>query len=337
MMPVYTAQPRCCSTDKKGGEAPNVVSPLLNRRVMNSEIYEHLRQIVPDENLIKDEAMSRHTTFRTGGPASLFIRVRSVSELLQVKELLDSRGVPFFVIGNGSNLLISDRGYDGAVISLELMNNISLAGDCYIEAEAGALNSAIASFARANSLTGFEFAAGIPGTIGGAMIMNAGAYDGEMKMITSSVRVIDPEGREKTLSCSDMEFGYRTSAIKGRGYIVLSALLTLQKGEEKDITDKMTELALKRKEKQPLEYPSAGSTFKRPEGYFAGKLIENAHLKGYTVGGAQVSEKHCGFVINRGEATSADIYRLICDVRERVLENSGVTLEPEVIMIGDFT
>lgn len=303
---------------------------------MNRDIYEHLRQIVPDENLILDEPMSRHTTFRTGGPASLFLRVRSVLELLQVKELLHSRSVPFFVIGNGSNLLVSDSGYDGAVISMELLNNISLKGDDSIEAEAGALNSAIASFARDNALTGFEFAAGIPGTIGGAMIMNAGAYGGEMKMITSSVRVIDPEGCEKTLSDEDMEFGYRTSAIKGRGYIVLSALLSLQKGDEKEIAGRMTELALKRKEKQPLEFPSAGSTFKRPEGYFAGKLIEDADLKGYTVGGAQVSEKHCGFVINRGGATSSDIYRLICDVRKKVFESSGITLEPEIIMIGDF-
>jgi UDP-N-acetylmuramate dehydrogenase len=216
------------------------------------------------------------------------------------------------------------------------MNDIRLVEECSILAEAGALNSQIAAFARDNSLTGFEFAAGIPGTIGGAMIMNAGAYDGEMKMITESVRVLDPSGKERVIDNEQMEFGYRTSAIKGKGFVVLSALLTLKKGDPAAISERMTDLALRRKEKQPLEYPSAGSTFKRPEGYFAGKLIEDAGLRGYTVGGAMVSDKHCGFVINRDDATSSDIYRLIQDVKKRVLEDSGVTLEPEIIMIGEF-
>ena len=304
---------------------------------MNSEIINSLRQIVSEDNLITDEPMSRHTTFRSGGPATLFLRVRSVSELSKVKRILDDAGEEFFIIGNGSNLLVSDKGYDGAVISLELLSSIKLEGECTVRVEAGALNSLVAAFARDHSLTGFEFAAGIPGTIGGAMIMNAGAYGGEMKMITKEVKVLSPDGQEMTLDGDAMEFGYRTSAIKGKGFVVLSALLTLEKGDQGAITDRMTELALKRKEKQPLEYPSAGSTFKRPEGYFAGKLIEDAHLKGYSVGGAAVSDKHCGFIINRGDATSSDIYRLIQEVKERVYENSGVTLEPEVIMIGDFT
>ena len=304
---------------------------------MNSEIINSLRQIVSEDNLITDEPMSRHTTFRSGGPATLFLRVRSVSELSKVKRILDDAGEEFFIIGNGSNLLVSDKGYDGAVISLELLSSIKLEGECTVCVEAGALNSLVAAFARDHSLTGFEFAAGIPGTIGGAMIMNAGAYGGEMKMITKEVKVLSPDGQEMTLDGDAMEFGYRTSAIKGKGFVVLSALLTLEKGDQGAITDRMTELALKRKEKQPLEYPSAGSTFKRPEGYFAGKLIEDAHLKGYSVGGASVSDKHCGFIINRGDATSSDIYRLIQKVKERVYENSGVTLEPEVIMIGDFT
>ncbi len=304
---------------------------------MNSEIINSLRQIVSEDNLITDEPMSRHTTFRSGGPATLFLRVRSVSELFEVKRILDDAVVPYFIIGNGSNLLVSDKGYDGAVISLELLNRITLEGDSAIRVEAGALNSSVAAFARDNSFTGFEFAAGIPGTIGGAMIMNAGAYGGEMKMITKEVKVLSPEGREMTLDNDAMEFGYRTSAIKGKGFIVLSALLALEKGDQGAITDRMTELALKRKEKQPLEYPSAGSTFKRPEGYFAGKLIEDAGLRGYSVGSAAVSDKHCGFVINKGDATSSDIYRLIQEVKERVYEDSGVNLEPEVIMIGDFT
>jgi UDP-N-acetylmuramate dehydrogenase len=304
---------------------------------LNSDIIKSLRQIVSEDNLITNEPMSRHTTFRSGGPATLFLRVRSASELSEVKSILDDAGEAFFIIGNGSNLLVSDKGYDGAVISLELLSSIALEGECAVRVEAGALNSSVAAFARDHSLTGFEFAAGIPGTIGGAMIMNAGAYGGEMKMITKEVKVLSPDGQERTLDGDAMEFGYRTSAIKGKGFVVLSALLTLEKGDQGAITDRMTELALKRKEKQPLEYPSAGSTFKRPEGYFAGKLIEDAHLRGYSVGGAAVSDKHCGFVINRGDATSSDIYRLIQEVKERVYENSGVTLEPEVIMIGDFT
>ena len=280
--------------------------------------------------------MSRHTTFRCGGPATLFLRPGSEDELVRVVSLLKDNGQPYMLLGNGSNLLVSDKGYEGAVISLERLSELSLEDETSIRAQAGVLNSRIASFARENSLAGFEFAAGIPGTIGGAMIMNAGAYGGEMKLITTSVRAITPDGEVKELSAEDCDFGYRTSVLKREGYVVLSALLQLQKGNEKEITDLMTELALKRKEKQPLEYPSAGSTFKRPEGYFAGKLIEDAGLKGFSVGDAAVSDKHCGFVINKGQATSADIYKLIREVQKKVFEDSGVTLEPEVILVGEF-
>lgn len=280
--------------------------------------------------------MSRHTTFRTGGPASLFICPKNEDETVRVLGLIKEKGVPHFVIGNGSNLLVSDSGFEGVVISLEHLNSISLKDESCITAMAGALNSSIAAFARDKALTGFEFAAGIPGTIGGAMIMNAGAYDGEMKNIVKEVRVITPDGEVKNLDNEAMAFGYRTSAIKGRDFTVLSVTLSLEKGQEKDISEKMKELALKRKEKQPLEYPSAGSTFKRPEGYFAGKLIQDAGLRGYSVGDAQVSEKHCGFVINKGNATSRDIYSLIQEVRKRVYESSGVMLEPEVLMLGEF-
>ena len=303
---------------------------------MNSEIIASLKDIVSEDNIHIDEPMSRHTTFRTGGPARLFIRPGDENELIKVSELIRKLGLKYLVIGNGSNLLVSDAGFDGVVISLERMNDIKPMGDSDIYAEAGALNSAIALLAKDNSLAGFEFAAGIPGTIGGAMIMNAGAYGGEMKMITKEVRVISPSGEIMTLSNETMEFGYRHSAIKGRGFVVMSALLSLEKGDKETIAATMKELALKRKEKQPLEYPSAGSTFKRPEGYFAGKLIEDAGLRGYSVGGAAVSEKHCGFVINKDRATSADIYQLISEVKERVYENSGVTLEPEVVLVGDF-
>ena len=303
---------------------------------MNSEVIETLTQIVSKENIAIDEPMSRHTTFRTGGPASLFLRPGDEDQILRVVEALKKTDEDYMFLGNGSNLLVSDKGYNGVVISLDRLDDISLEDGDIVCAQAGALNSKIASFARDNCLAGFEFAAGIPGTIGGAMIMNAGAYGGEMKQITKSVKAISPEGQVKELSGDDCDFGYRTSALKREGYIVLSARLQLQKGNEKEITDLMTELALKRKEKQPLEYPSAGSTFKRPEGYFAGKLIQDAGLRGFSVGDAAVSEKHCGFVINKGEATSTDIYRLILEVQKRVLEDSGVTLEPEVIMVGDF-
>ena len=303
---------------------------------MNSEVIDALSKIVLKENIVKDEPMSRHTTFRCGGPATLFLRPGSEDELVKVVSLLKDKGHPYMLLGNGSNLLVSDKGYEGVVISLERLSELSLEGETSIRAQAGVLNSRIASFARENSLAGFEFAAGIPGTIGGAMIMNAGAYGGEMKLITTSVRAITPDGEVKELTAEDCDFGYRTSALKREGYVVLSALLQLQKGNEKEITDLMTELALKRKEKQPLEYPSAGSTFKRPEGYFAGKLIQDAGLKGFSVGDAAVSEKHCGFVINKGQATSADIYKLIREVQKKVFEDSGVTLEPEVIMVGEF-
>lgn len=303
---------------------------------MNIEVINALSQIVLKENIVTDEPMSRHTTFRCGGPATLFLRPENEDELVRVVSLLKEKNEPYMILGNGSNLLVSDKGYAGTVISLEKLTEIRLEGDTSVYAQAGALNSGIASFARNNSLTGFEFAAGIPGTIGGAMIMNAGAYGGEMKLITKAVRVISPKGEVLEMSAADCDFGYRTSALKRGGYVVLSAVLQLEKGNEKDITDLMTELALKRKEKQPLEYPSAGSTFKRPEGYFAGKLIEDAGLRGFSVGDAAVSDKHCGFVINKGKAASADIYRLIKEVQKRVFENSGVMLEPEVILVGEF-
>ncbi len=303
---------------------------------MNSEVIEGLKELVPEKDILIDELMSRHTTFRTGGPASLFLRPEDEEGALKAVRYLRQKGQPFFILGNGSNLLVSDKGYHGVIISLENLNDLRIEDGTTVVAEAGVLNSAIASLARDNSLSGFEFAAGIPGTIGGAMIMNAGAYGGEMKDITESVRVISPDGGIDIIPGSDCGFGYRTSALKRGGFVVTSAKLKLSKGDPEAIAATMKELALKRKEKQPLEYPSAGSTFKRPEGHFAGKLIEDAGLRGFTVGGAQVSEKHCGFVINKDNATSADIYNLILEVKKRVFAASGVTLEPEVIMLGDF-
>ncbi len=303
---------------------------------MKEELLGSLRGILSEENILIDEPMSRHTTFKTGGPARLFIRPDNRQQLLEALDIIRKSGEQHYILGNGSNLLVSDKGYEGVIISLSNLRNLEVVDETHIRAEAGCLNSQIAALARENSLTGFEFAAGIPGTIGGAMIMNAGAYGGEMKDITAEVSAIDPEGREITLKASECDFGYRTSRLKREGYVVTDALLMLSLSDPDTIQAAMTDLALRRKEKQPLEYPSAGSTFKRPEGYFAGKLIEDAGLKGFSVGGAQVSEKHCGFVINRSAATSADIYSLICEVQKRVLAASGVTLEPEVIMLGEF-
>jgi UDP-N-acetylmuramate dehydrogenase len=265
------------------------------------------------------------------------LRPENQEQLKKVMDLVRRLGIEYFVLGNGSNLLVSDEGYDGVIISLSNFNKVELKGSNQIYVEAGAMNSAVASFTRDNSLTGYEFAAGIPGTIGGAMIMNAGAYGGEMAQVVTEVTVLSPEGEIMVLDNNTMEFGYRTSAIKNKGFIVLSVLLTLKRGKEEEITAQMKELAEKRRDKQPLEYPSAGSTFKRPEGYFAGKLIEDAGLRGFSVGDAQVSEKHCGFVVNKGSATSTDIYNLIKEVQKIVYEKANVKLEPEVIILGKFS
>lgn len=296
-----------------------------------------LLNIIPEERFFRDEPMYKHTTFRVGGPARILVSIADGEELKSVLFLCKENDVRTYVIGNGSNLLVSDRGFDGVILELgSSMRDIEL-DDGVIRASAGALLSSIASFALKNSLTGLEFAAGIPGTVGGAMVMNAGAYGGEMKDVVKRVCVFDPFSAEiKYIDCQDMDFSYRHSIVREKGYVVLSVEFRLEAGEPKKIKDTMDELAAKRREKQPLEYPSAGSTFKRPEGYFAGKLIQDSGLMGYAVGGAQVSTKHAGFVINRDNATAADVYTLIGDVSRKVYEDSGVTLEPEVIMLGDF-
>ena len=243
--------------------------------------------------------------------------------------------MPYYIIGNGSNLLVSDKGYRGVIIQIyKEMNEITVE-DGKVKAQAGALLSGIAAKALAAELTGFEFASGIPGTIGGACVMNAGAYGGEMKDVLESVTVLTGEGEIIELGRNELELGYRTSVIAKKGYIVLGAVMKLEHGDAVNIKAYMDELKEKRVTKQPLEYPSAGSTFKRPEGHFAGKLIEDAGLRGFQVGGAQVSEKHCGFVINRDHATAADIMELMRQVQMRVKENSGVDLEPEVKRLGD--
>jgi UDP-N-acetylmuramate dehydrogenase len=290
---------------------------------------------VEEEQILKDEPMSRHTTFRIGGTADYFVSLCMGQAALAVKTLKEQK-IPYVVVGNGSNLLVGDGGFRGVVLQLgSRMNEVRVEGS-RIYAQAGALLSSIASAAQKASLAGMEFASGIPGTLGGALVMNAGAYGGEMKDILESVRVLERNGKEKVLDCTEYAGGYRTSAVQKEGLIVLEAVLCLKPGDPNEIRAQMDALKEQRMSKQPLEYPSAGSTFKRPEGHFAGKLIMDAGLRGYQVGGAQVAEKHCGFVINKGGATAADVCQLMEDVKRKVYESSGVTLEPEVKSIGEF-
>ncbi len=300
------------------------------------DFYKDICSIVGDEQILTNEPMSRHTTFRIGGPADYFIMPGTAEELAQVIRLCREADMPFYIMGNGSNLLVGDKGYRGAVIQIfKRMNEVRVQDNC-IYAQAGALLSKIAAEALKAGLGGFEFASGIPGTLGGALMMNAGAYGGEMKQVLKSAEVLDMEGNVFSLPVEEMELGYRTSIFSKRGYIVLGAEIVLQPGNPQEIRDKMEDLKERRVTKQPLEYGSAGSTFKRPEGYFAGKLIQEAGLRGFRVGDAQVSEKHCGFVINRGNATAAEVMRLMNEVTDRVEKNSGVRLEPEVKRIGEF-
>ena len=302
---------------------------------MNQNFYDKLNNVIAKDSILIDEPMSRHTTFRVGGPADFFVTPKAKEEVRDVIRICKEAGMPYYIIGNGSNLRVSDAGYRGVIVQIyKEMNEVKVEGDL-VKAQAGALLSGIAAKALAAELTGFEFASGIPGTIGGACVMNAGAYGGEMKDVLESVTVLTGEGKIIELGRNELELGYRTSVIAKKGYIVLGAVLKLERGDGEKIKTYMDELKEKRVTKQPLEYPSAGSTFKRPEGYFAGKLIEDAGLRGFQVGGAQVSEKHCGFVINRDHATAADIMELMRQVQIRVKENSGVDLEPEVKRLGD--
>ena len=303
---------------------------------MNEKIKQRFQTVLEKEQVLEAESMSRHTTFRIGGPADLFVVPKSVDEIAEVLKICREEKAPYFILGNGSNLLVSDKGYRGVVVQLYRgFGKITVSGE-EIHAQAGALLSGIAAAARDASLNGFEFAGGIPGTLGGAVVMNAGAYGGEMKDVLKEVTVLTPEGEILTLQADELHMGYRTSVVKEAGYIVLEAVLSLAKGDPEAIRSRMQELAGMRSSKQPLSYPSAGSTFKRPEGYFAGKLIMDSGLRGYQVGGAQVSEKHCGFVINAGNATAEDVCRLMADVQRIVREKFGVTLEPEVKFLGEF-
>lgn len=303
---------------------------------MNTALFEFLKSQLPEECIKRNEPMGLHTTFRVGGNADFFLEISSPKELADIIKYLKQTEHSYFILGNGSNLLVGDKGYNGVILHLgERFSGITVEKET-LTVQAGALLSTVAKTAAKHGLTGMEFASGIPGTLGGAVVMNAGAYDGEMKQIITMATVMTDQGEILELDNETMEFGYRTSIIKNKPFIVLSARLDLKKGNMEEIKKKMDDFGNRRRSKQPLEYPSAGSTFKRPEGYFAGKLIMDAGFRGYRIGGAQVSEKHCGFIINVGNATAADISELMDEVIEKVKDKFDVTLEPEIIRIGDF-
>ena len=313
-----------------------LLSTLSIRRNMSRELLQRkLESIVGVQNVLRDEPIDAHTTFRVGGPADLFVIPSSVEEVKEVLSACDAEGETTYIVGRGSNLLVADVGLRGVVV--QLAGNFAHADvkcDGTIVATAGISNAKVASQALKASLTGFEFAAGIPGTIGGAAIMNAGAYDGEFKQVATSVTCLDVDRNIIEVSADQAKWGYRHSMMMDSGMTVLEVTLKLAEGDPESIRARMDELAHRRSDKQPLDLPSAGSTFKRPEGHYAGKLIQDAGLMGYTVGGAQVSTKHAGFVVNFDNATASDIAQVIYDVKARVLSEFGVELEPEVRMWG---
>lgn len=288
-----------------------------------------------------DEPMSRHTTFRVGGPAQYYVTVNNPQELVRVVKLCKEYGIALTVLGNGSNVLVSDKGLKGVVLRLggeftSCRKESAADGTVLVTAGAGMMLSALSLQVAKEGCQGFEFAAGIPGSVGGAVVMNAGAYGGEIKDCICSVQYLNSNGDIAEAAKEELQLSYRHSIFSEGDGIVLSAIFAFQPGNKEEILAKIEELGKKRREKQPLEFPSAGSTFKRPEGYFAGKLIMDAGLAGFRVGGAEVSEKHCGFVINKSGATAEDVFRLMQAVSKRVKETSGVTLEPEVKLLGEF-
>ena len=306
--------------------------------MIGEAVVQALKGYTEEKNISLQEPMAAHTTFRVGGPADCLLEIHDKEELKKICRYLRLVSVPFFVMGNGSNLLVSDKGFRGVILQIcQGMNEIRVEGRRII-AQAGATLAQTARAAMEHGLTGLEFASGIPGTVGGGVVMNAGAYGGEMSQVIKSVEVLSPEGEFWTLDNETMEFGYRKSSIRGHEYVVTEAEFELQEGEQAQIKAVMEGLNAKRREKQPLEYPSAGSTFKRPEGYFAGELIMKAGLRGFRIGGAQVSEKHCGFIVNTkpGETRAAEIMAVIRKTRETVREKFDVELEPEVVFVGEF-
>ena len=303
---------------------------------MYTALIEQVNTFLPKEDIKTEELMSKHTSFRVGGPAKVFLTVRSEESLSKVLKLLKESQLPYFVLGNGSNLLVSDKGYDGVIVHLGKEFSYVKIEDCGIQAGAATFLGKVAGCAMEAGLTGLEFAAGIPGSLGGGVVMNAGAYGGELSQVITSVRAMNADGNIVELENHELLLGYRTSIFKVQPYVILQVQMELAQGNKEEILWKMNEYNRQRREKQPLEYPSAGSTFKRPEGHFAGKLIMDAGLRGYRIGGAMVSEKHCGFVVNVENATAADVTMLMEEVDKIVFEKFEVHLEPEVRFLGDF-
>lgn len=306
------------------------------REGASMKFLKELERIVPVDRLYIEEMMDRHTTFKVGGPADYLVDVDSVETLKAVIELCRGNKVDYAIIGNGSNLLVGDLGYRGVILKIAKgLSYMEVTGN-QMRVGAGTMLVKAAGEAYKQSFTGFEFAAGIPGTIGGAAVMNAGAYGGEMKDVLKSAKVLTKDGEIIELNTGELELGYRTSIIMSKSYIVLEVLLEFEKGDAQGIKDKMDQYKEARVTKQPLQYPSAGSAFKRPEGYFAGKLVDDAGLRGYKVGGAQISEKHCGFAINTGGATAKDVKKILEQVSEKVWNQFQVRLETEVKFLGEF-
>lgn len=299
---------------------------------LNEETLILIKETIGPENVLEMEPMSRHTSMEVGGPAAYLFQPETAEAAAFLMKTLKEEKFPFYVKGNGSNLIVHDEGYDGAIIEMMKMHQIAVDGDT-VSAQCGAMLKDVSEAAAAASLTGLEFASGIPGSLGGAITMNAGAYGGEMKDVVREVLLLDADGNQITLRGEEMNFSYRRSLCSDGNFFVLGAVFALQKGDAASIREKIDDLSEQRREKQPLDYPSCGSTFKRPEGYFAGKLITDAGLKGYCHGGAAVSDKHAGFIINKDHATAAEILELIEYVQKEVLRQFGVELQCEVKII----
>ena len=299
------------------------------------EYKDLFNEIYEDSQIQLDAKMSEHIYFKVGGNVDILLNPNSVEQVKKTITICKQNNIPFYIIGNGSNLLVKDGGIRGVVIKLCSLNKIECSENV-IKAECGALLKDVSNEAIKAELTGFEFASGIPGSVGGAVFMNAGAYDGEISFVIEEAEVLDDNQEVKTLSKDELNLGYRKSLVMEKGYVVLSATFALQKGDKEKIQARVDELTNRREERQPLEYPSAGSTFKRPEGYFAGKLIQDAGLKGFSIGGAAVSDKHAGFVINKGNGTAKDVLDVIHHVQEEVKRQFGVELHPEVRILGEY-
>ncbi|MCX8129255.1 MAG: UDP-N-acetylmuramate dehydrogenase [Clostridia bacterium] len=303
--------------------------------MINEKVAGLIRNIAGEENIKINEPMKLHTSFKVGGPADILVKPASAVELAKIVDVCNSFDMGFYIMGNGTNLVVRDKGVRGVVIKIfENFSGYCVKGDV-IEAEAGLLLSRISNIALQHNLSGFEFASGIPGTLGGAVAMNAGAYGGEMKDVILATDYMDKNGHVHTVEGDKHEFGYRTSFIQREGGIILKSVIKLKKADKSEIEAKITDLTKKRTDKQPLDMPSAGSVFKRPEGHFTGKLIEDCGLRGYRIGDAEVSCKHCGFIVNAGDATAAEIIKLIEYIKSEVRGRFGVELQTEVRIIGE--